>query len=190
MCTVSLLTRHLGLLIPCVSFFLVSFLPTIYLQKKKKTDTCPRGFLYCGIQLPTWGRASWCFRRWREVGMWSFTCREKTRLCSLLLRYVFLFVLFTFLFWFNERIYLFLKKASTTNPRSRLRSYPTLRIARFGDTILVLHISDLKFQNRLSIVLISILLDFRDLINMGRMINRLCIHSNLSWKWMVSSFFV
>ena len=34
-CAVSLLTRHLGLLIPCVSFFLVSFLPTIYLPKKK-----------------------------------------------------------------------------------------------------------------------------------------------------------
>ena len=80
-CAVSLLTNHLGLLtlsVSCISLIPPHF---SFLQL-----TRVRGFLPSCIQLPTWGGASRCFGRWREVGLRSFTCCRKTRLRSLLFR--------------------------------------------------------------------------------------------------------
>ena len=163
----SLLTYHLGLLTLSVSLYISLSSPFLQL------DTCIRGLLYRCIQLPTWGGTSWCFGRWREVGLWSFTSCEKTRLCSLLFRWVSFYKLVSLnLFCLYKRI----DKASTTSHLSKRRSYPILRIVKFGDTISVSLISDLKFQRRLNIVPISFLMDFQVLINMDRRINHLCIH--------------
>ena len=166
-CADSLLMYHLGLLTLFVSLC-ISLLPYFC-----NFDTCIRGLLYRCIQLPTWGGTSWCFGRWWEVGLWSFTPCEKTRLCSLLFRWVSFYKLVSLILFC---LYKWIDKASTTSRRSKRRSYPILRIVKFGDTISVSHISDLKFQRRLNIVPISFLMDFQVLINMDRRINHLCIH--------------
>ena len=86
---------------------------------------------------------------------------------------------FSFFFFFFVVVGLLKKEnyqASITSHRSKRRSYPIPRIVKFGDMILVSDILDLKFRNRLNIVLISTFLDFRDLINMHRGIYHLCIH--------------
>ena len=83
------------------------------------------------------------------------------------------------LFKFNFYIYI-KEQASTTSHRSKRRSYPTLRIAKFGVMTSVSQNSDLKFQPHSSIAPISNLLDFRVLISMGRRTSRQCIHSRPS----------
>lgn len=170
---VSLLTSHLGLLTPCVSY--ISPTP-FYISH----FGC-RGFLSTCIQLPPWSGTPRCFGGWWKMGLWSVTCSTETKLHRLLLWQAF----------FQTYPPLITgKQALIMNRLLKRKSSPTLKTAKFGATTLVSHLSDLKFPRRSSIEPISSLSDLRVSISMIQKTSSLCIHLRPLWKSMVSENFL